>query len=411
MLRSVRTGADERKCSPDRQRRLSHTEQNRGATVAARSEDSACGQDVMSQHVSRREARSRSTARAHPAWLRDFFPGYFALVMATGIVAVAARLLRYEALAWGLFWIALPAYPLLWLIQLARLALFPRLVIADLVSHERGPAFLTIVAATGVLGTQFDAFGTLRALVPALFWLSAGLWALLVYGFLSAVTVRVSKPDLEHGLNGAWLLIVVATESLAVLSALWAQASETPPALVFTSLALYLLGSMLYVLLAALIFFRWIFRPMHAAEMGAPWWINMGAVAIATLAGAQLMALRPLSPELAPLLQFVATFTVLLWSTSTFWIPLLVILFIWKEMQRGPHGYDPGLWSAVFPLGMYAVATHDYAQVARLPFLEPLAGVLFWIGLFAWALTFIGMWVTLLRREPAGHRHSTHSPL
>jgi tellurite resistance protein TehA-like permease len=214
----------------------------------------------------------------------------------------------------------------------------------------------------------------------------------------------VTKPDLEHGLNGAWLLIVVATESLAVLSALWAQASDRLPVLVFTSLALYLLGSMLYVLLAALIFFRWIFRPMHAAEMGAPWWINMGAVAIATLAGAQLMTLRPLAPDLAPLLQFVATFTVLLWATSTFWIPLLVILFIWKEMQRGPHGYDPGLWSAVFPLGMYAVATHDYAQVARLPFLEPLALVLFWIALFAWALTFIGMGVTVLRSSgPASH--------
>jgi hypothetical protein len=59
---------------------------------------------------------------------------------------------------------------------------------------------------------------------------------------------------------------------------------------VFAALAYYLLGTMLYVLLSALILFRWVFRPMHPAEMGAPWWINMGAVAIATLAGARLMA-------------------------------------------------------------------------------------------------------------------------
>jgi tellurite resistance protein TehA-like permease len=349
---------------------------------------------------------SRPAALAHAAWLRDFFPGYFALVMATGIVAVAARLLRYEALSWALFWIALLAYPLLGLILLARVLLFPRRVIADLVSHERGPTFLTIVAAAGVLGSQFDAFDTLRTLLPALFWFSAALWSVLVYGFLSAVTVAVTKPDLEHGLNGAWLLLVVATESLAVLSGLWAQATGAPPPLVFTSLAFYLLGSMLYVLLAALIFFRWIFRPMHPAEMGAPWWINMGAVAIATLAGAQLMALPSRSSALAPLLQFVAPFTVLLWATSTFWLPLLVILFIWKEMQRGPHGYDPGLWSAVFPLGMYSVATYEYAQVARLPFLMPLARLLFWIALFAWVLTFIGMCVTLRRRAAAAPHRS-----
>jgi len=47
------------------------------------------------------------------------------------------------------------------------------------------------------------------------------------------------------------------------------------------------------VLLAALILLRWFFRRMQPAEVDASWWINMGAVAIATLAGAQLMALPP----------------------------------------------------------------------------------------------------------------------
>jgi tellurite resistance protein TehA-like permease len=336
-----------------------------------------------------------------PAWLRDFFPGYFALVMGTGIVAVAARLLGYAVLSWVLFAITLAAYALLWIVLLARLARFPRVVIEEFADHERGPAFLTIVAANGVLGSQFDVFNTFTGVLPALLWFSVGLWAVLVYGFLSAVTVGITKPDLEHGLNGAWLLLVVATEALAVLSSLVAQNSGVPPPLVFASLSFYLLGAMLYVLLAALIFFRWVFRPMYPAEMGASWWINMGAVAIATLAGAQLMELPRMPPRLAPLLGFVPPFTVLLWATATFWIPLLVILFIWKEMQRGPHGYDPGLWSAVFPLGMYVVATHDYAAAAGLPFLEPIPRTLFWIALLAWILTFIGMWVRLLRRRPA----------
>jgi tellurite resistance protein TehA-like permease len=336
-------------------------------------------------------------AGSGPRWLRDFFPGNFAIVMATGIVAVAARLLGREALAWPLFVISLIAYPLLWAILLARIARFPFAVLADFTSHERGPSFLTIVAANGVLGSQFVVFNTLNFLLPALFWFSLCAWALLVYGFLTAVTVGDAKPDLAHGLNGAWLLLVVATEAIAVLACFLALRTGAPQPLVFTALAFYLLGAMLYVLLAALIFFRWVFRPMHPAEMGAPWWINVGAVAIATLAGARLMALPGNDPNLLLLQRFVTPFTVLLWATSTFWIPLLVILFLWKELRRGPHGYEPGLWSVVFPLGMYVAATHDYATEAHLSFLEVIPHVVFWVALPAWALTFTGMWVGLLR--------------
>jgi hypothetical protein len=47
------------------------------------------------------------------------------------------------------------------------------------------------------------------------------------------------------------------------------------------------------------------------------------------------MALPGDDPNLLPLQRFVAPFIVLLWATSTFWIPLLAILFVWKELQRG----------------------------------------------------------------------------
>lgn len=346
------------------------------------------------------------SAEAGPLWLRDFFPGYFAMVMGTGVVAVAARLLGRNILAWPLFAISLAAYPLLWAILLARIARFPRAVLADFASHERGPSFLTIVAANGVLGSEFVLFNMLTFLLPALFWFSAVLWTLMVYGFLSIVTVSIVKPDLEHGLNGAWLLLVVATEAISLLACYLALQTNAPPVLVFAAFAYYLLGAMLYILLSALIFFRWVFRPMHPAEMGAPWWINVGAVAIATLAGSRLIALSGDDPNLAQLQSFAASFTVLLWATSTFWIPLLVILFIWKELQRGPHGYDPGLWSVVFPLGMYVVATHDYAVEAHLHFLDAIPRALFWVALLAWVLTFVGMLVRLLRlvsSERNGH--------
>jgi hypothetical protein len=42
----------------------------------------------------------------------NLFPGYFALVMATGIVSIAAHLLGMRALAWALLGINVVAYSL-----------------------------------------------------------------------------------------------------------------------------------------------------------------------------------------------------------------------------------------------------------------------------------------------------------
>jgi tellurite resistance protein TehA-like permease len=200
-------------------------------------------------------------------------------------------------------------------------------------------------------------------------------------------------------LNGSWLLLVVATESVSITSALLASRGGGT-AMTFFALAFYLLGALFYVLLSALILFRWLFHPMPPSRMDAPWWINMGAAAIATLAGTQLMDLLAHETRFTAMLPVLASLTVLLWTTSTFWIPLLVILFLWTMIQEGLPGYRPGLWSAVFPLGMYATATFEYAAVAQLSFLQPLPLIFFWAAFLAWLLTFAGMCAQFLRRSP-----------
>ena len=52
--------------------------------------------------------------------VRSLFPGYFALVMATGIVSIASYLLDMRALAWWLFRFNVVAYLALWLLTIAR---------------------------------------------------------------------------------------------------------------------------------------------------------------------------------------------------------------------------------------------------------------------------------------------------
>jgi tellurite resistance protein TehA-like permease len=90
-----------------------------------------------------------------PGFIENFFPGYFALVMATGIVSLAMRFEGFFGFPELLLWLNVVFYIVLWIITLVRIAFFRTVFIADLTHHARGVTFLTIVAGTSVLGVQF----------------------------------------------------------------------------------------------------------------------------------------------------------------------------------------------------------------------------------------------------------------
>ena len=318
--------------------------------------------------------------------------------MATGIVSIALADQGFESAAWALFAVNLIAYVLLWGCGIARLAAGAREVVADLADHRAGPAFLTIVAGTCVLGVECVRLAQWQSVAAALWLVSMALWFLLLYGFFAAVTLTAEKPRLEHGIDGSWLLATVATEAVAVLGTLVADVYPRPDAVIFVNLVLFLAGAMLYIVVIDLIFFRWTFRPMDVHRMTPTYWINMGAVAITTLAGAQIGEVGARYPFVAELEHFVAGFTLFFWATGTWWIPLLVVVFAWRHLRHGASlHYEPGYWSLVFPLGMYSVATQAYAHANKLGFLLPLARIAGGVAFVAWALTALG----LLRQLPA----------
>src|SRR5262249_58157567 len=93
----------------------------------------------------------------------------------------------------ALLWISLAAYGVLWAIPLARVALFPRAVRADLFLHARGASFLTTVAATCVLGSQIVILLSAHAVGFALWILGLALWTVLIYLFFAAMTIAQPK--------------------------------------------------------------------------------------------------------------------------------------------------------------------------------------------------------------------------
>jgi tellurite resistance protein TehA-like permease len=338
------------------------------------------------------------------AGLAGLSPAYFGMVMATGIVSLAAHRLAMPGVAQALFHLNVGIYCVLWVLTLWRMARHPRRFFGDMVDHLRGPGFFTMVAGTSLLASQFMVLAANFAAAAVLWVVALALWVGLTYGIFAGIIIKERKPDLDQGISGGWLLAVVATNSIAVLSALLAAHIDQPARLAmnFLALAMWLWGGMFYIWMMSLIFYRYTFFPLSPGDLSPSYWINMGAMAISTLAGSLLAINSPDAPFLFSLLPFIKGFTIFCWATATWWIPMLLVLTLWRHAHRRfPLEYDPLYWGAVFPLGMYAAGTDLMVEAMGLHFLARVPTVFLYVALAAWLAACAGLAGDLLRRSGA----------
>lgn len=339
------------------------------------------------------------------SWLERLPPGYFALVMATGTLAIACDQEGVRLAAQALYLLAALAYVVLIVLLVARAVHYPRAVGSDLTHHESGFSFLTTVAATNVLGSGSAIVHGWWGVAWALWWVSLPLLAVGIYVPLIAVVMRQSSPGLLHGINGTWFLLTVALESVVVLAGLLLGRSGGD-LLAFLALAAFGLGLVLYLVVMTLIFLRWTLYRLDPTEIHPPAWIAAGAVAITTLAGSNLLVAATSVERLARLTPFIEGVTLLAWGTATFWFPVMVAVGAWRHLfRRVPLTYDPSLWAMVFPLAMYAAATYRLLEVTAVPHLDALHIVAFAIAALAWTATAAGFALhSLARARPAPSR-------
>jgi len=340
------------------------------------------------------------------AWIATLDPGYFAVVMATGIVSIGSRLFGHILLADVLLVATIVAFVVLTLAYAMRAIRFPQRFASTLRAPSSAVSYFTVVAGTNVLATGLLAHGTwLLSLVLG----SAAflLWLALTYGLLGSIVLAGNHPTLRE-ITGVWLVWVVGTQSVAVLATVlapqlpWSIGQEMLGA---AAVLFWGVGVVLYLILVVIIFLRLFLIETTPAEMGPAYWILMGATAISVRAAAGILDVGTSDPT--PLLDamrpFVSGFSVVLWSFGSWFIPMLIVFGLWRYfVRRFPWSYEPKLWSMVFPLGMYAAATGTLGQAIGFDFMNQLAAVWVWFGVAAWGLVvalLLGSAVMAVRRR------------
>lgn len=328
---------------------------------------------------------------AHPAGARLTGsappPDVFAVVMATGIVSIAAYDHGYWRLGLALSVLAVVAFVGLAVSCLVWAATRPRRGLERSRDPDVALRMFTFVAACAVLDVRWSDH-------RAAGWLLAGLalagWLVLVPLAVVGVGSRPIVRLRDHA-RGAWLLPSVATAGLATVATILAIQLRVP-VLVVIAAAAWVVGMVLYLAVTWLIAWRALATPLAPGDVTPDSWILMGALAITTLAGDHILAaLRTLNAP-SGLVAWVRPATLAAWVLASLWIPVLLYAVVWRADQvPGSLRYQGVWWAAVFPLGMYSAASAATGTELHLRSLGTISLVLFWIACTVWTLVATGL--------------------
>ena len=340
-------------------------------------------------------------------------PGYFALVMATGIISVGLDLEGLVLLSRVLFAICGAAFVVLLVLTTWRFVAYRHAVLEDFLDPRRAFGFFTFVAGTNVLGVRLGVAGWPEA-TAALLTVSLLVWLLLGYVVpWTAVLGHEERPVVATA-NGTWFIWVVASQSVAVASAgIEPVFDGFRRELALLAVVSWSVGVFLYAAAGMLVTLRLMLYPFGPEELTPPYWVAMGALAITVLAGARIVEMAD-APMVAVTRDLIAGLAVVFWAFATWLIPVLAAAGWWRHVRRKvPLRYDATLWSIIFPLGMYAVAGIYLGRADHLPVVETVGRVELWVAFAAWLLVLVTMVAhvvgTVFRPAPAAGRTLTWS--
>ncbi|MGH2501942.1 MAG: tellurite resistance/C4-dicarboxylate transporter family protein, partial [Ktedonobacterales bacterium] len=253
----------------------------------------------------------RAVGHAWLEWVRTLYPGYFASVMATGIVSVALLLTGALSLSYALWAIGGALLIFLTVVYGLRALRYKTEMRRDFFDASTAFGFFTFIAAVGVIAAR-SALGHWTIIPGALTVIAAIAWFILTYWTFAMLLITNTQP-IGQALNGSWLIAIVATESLATT---WVLLTNIQPGqramLQLLAYVFWTFGVLLYLIFIALIMYRFFFLKIQPSDLKPPYWINMGAMAITTVAGVRMLDVTQPTTLLVTLRPYIEGFTVMM---------------------------------------------------------------------------------------------------
>ncbi|MBL8094315.1 MAG: hypothetical protein JNL73_09100 [Anaerolineales bacterium] len=339
--------------------------------------------------------------------VQHFAPGWFASVMGTAVIAVAIFVFRlfvpFAAIAQGvLLAFAVVLFAVLIIPWVLRWIHHPDSARRDLNNPVSAAFFPTMPISLLVIGIALEK--TAPAFLP-----EATLWAILqtlwVFGSagilvfaLVLITIFIEKPEVKwESSTLGWLIPPVSALLIPVLGLSLAGhyvGTTWGTVTLFGSLLFLGAGTVLFILILAMVFNRYIFYPQPPVHLAPTLWVGLAPTSILAITALRLV--KPLKAALGFSIQTEETLNVLmqvgsvaLWGFALFWLALAVTLTL-RTHRRMPLPFALSWWAFVFPMGAFTVSTGVIYQTFPLDFF-------LWIGLTGLAALLILWLITVVR--------------
>ncbi len=347
----------------------------------------------------------------HPPrrWLRDLEgapalgfigPNWFASVMGTGIVAVAAATLPFDAPGVGALAMTAWALAALLLVLVTVATVGHWMLHGDVarghlddpvMAHFYGaPAMALMTVGAGTLLVGHQLVGQRTALTVAWVLWSAGTVVGLVTAVLVPVRAFTTHDVGDDAAFGGWLMPVVPPMVSAATGAALVPHLPAVQAQQTMLLACYMFFGLTLVCSVVVITLIWSRLLRHG--VGAPGavptlWIVLGPVGQSITAAHHLGAVAPdvLERPYGSAFHVLAlVYGVPMWGFAAAWSAIAATLTV-RTARRGlPFGLT--WWSFTFPVGTVVTGTSGLAQLTGNDVLQSAAGLLFVLLLGAWAV-------------------------